>query len=306
MIERIGVRAVAVAWVAGVVSACAPGINVARLSPSRYNLGATKTVAVLQVDGDPRAASQVMVELQRNVVEGGYYQLINAIHQGVTIHVSAGNRQVDVRPVASQVQADVYVIARLLRHDMVVQERKGTRTEDGRSVEVVKLHPKGYARANFQVVKADGRVVVFRDYEGDYYGTSYERGTHPPQSPHELVERALQDMVQDFLSDITPRRVVEKIELDDDEAALEQGVKLAQDGNLAAAERAWQSVLERNPRSAGAIYNLGVLLETNGDFDGAEASYQQAIELSPKPLYREALYDLRRRLQEAASLQTPL
>lgn len=301
-----GVRAVAVAVVAGLVSACAPGINVARLSPARYNLGATRSVAVLQVGGDPRAASQVMVELQRSVVEGGYYDLINAVNRGITIHVGAGNGHVDVRPVVSQVQADVYLIAHLLRHDVVVQERQGTRTKDGRTVDVTKFHPKGFAKANFQVVKADGRVVVFRDYIGEYYGTTYEAGQRPPQSHHELVERALHDMVHDFLADITPRRVIEKIVLDDKEPAVEPGVKLAQDGNLAAAERAWQAVLERNPRSAGATYNLGVLLETRGDFEGAEASYLKAIELSPKPLYRDALYDLRRRLREASSLQTPL
>lgn len=306
MISSVVTRAAAMAVVAGLLSACAPGINVARLSPARYNLGATRTVAVLQVGGEPRAASQVMVELQRSVVEGGYYDLINAVNRGITIHVGAGMGHVDVQPIASQVQADVYLIAHVLRHDVVVQERRGTRTVDGRKVEVTKFHPKGFARGNFQVVKADGRVVVFRDYTGEYYGTTYELGEHAPQHPSELVERALQDMVRHFLADITPRRVVEKIVLDDDEPAIKSGVKLAQDGNLAAAERAWQAVLDSNPRSAGATYNLGVLLETRGDFDGAEAAYLKAIELSPKPLYRDALYDLRRRLREATSLQTPL
>lgn len=287
------------------VSACAPSLRVTRLKPSRVNLGATRSVAVLQVNGEPRAASQTIVELQRNVVDGRYYQLINAINRGILLPVGGGN-YVDVGYVRSQLQADVYLVASVLRSEFVEERRTSTRTENGRSIDVVKLHPKGYARVNFQVVMADGRVVVFRDYVGEHEGAGYERQSRVSVRANDYIDEAIRRAVAAFVADITPRRVVEYIELDDSEPALKPGIKLAQDGNLAAAESSWMQVLARQPRSAGATYNLGVLLETRGEFDEADAAYRKAIELSPKALYRDALRDMRRRLYEAQALQTPL
>lgn len=306
MFGKTALRIWAAVCVAGALTACAPGINVARMKPARFNLGATRTVAVLQVNGEPGAASQVMVELQRSIVNDGYFQLINAVNRGILLQVGGINARVDVGQARSVVNADVYLVASVLRRE-VVEEREATeKTEDGRTYEVTMIRPKGYAKLNMQVVKADGRVLVFRDYWAEHSGDSFEAGKRRRYDRGNLIEHAMRKVVRSFVSDITPSRVIEKIVLDDADAALKPGVKLAKGGLLDAAWASWQAVLDANPRSAGAIYNQGVLLETRGDFDEAAAAYRKAIEISPKPLYRDALYALGKRLSEAHSLQTPL
>ena len=65
---------------------------------------------------------------------------------------------------------------------------------------------------------------------------------------------------------------------------------------------AWGALLAQNPANAGALYNIGVLLETRGEFEQAAAHYNQAIQIFGKPLYREALENMNRRLAEAQSL----
>lgn len=306
MFGKIAMRGLAVACVVGAMTACAPGIKVARMKPARFNLGATRTVAVLQVNGEPSAASQVMVELQRSVMNDRYYQLINAVNRGILLQVGGLNARVDVGQARSQVNADVFLMANVLRQE-VIEERKTTeKIEDGRKYNVTTITPKGYAKINMQVVKADGQVLIFRDYWAEYNGASFETGERRRYNAADLIESAIQKTVRNFVSDITPSRVIEKIVLDDAEPAVKPGVKLAEKGNLNGAWVSWQAVLDANPRSPGAIYNQGVLLETRGDFDEAADAYRKAIEISPKPLYRDALYDLRKRLSDAQSLQTPL
>lgn len=306
MFERIGMRMLAAACLAGALGACAPGIKVARMKPARFNLGATKTVAVLQVNGDANAASQVMVELQRSILDDRYYQLINAVNRGIILQVGGVNARVDVGQAVSQVNADVYLVASVLQQEVVEERRTTEKSERDRTYEVTTIHPTGYAKLNMQVVAADGRVLVFRDYAAEHAGSSYEANKGRRYNRASLIEAAMRKAVRHFVSDITPTRVIEKIVLDDSEPAVKPGVKYAEGGNLNAAWASWQAVLDANPRSAAAVYNQGVLLETRGDFDEAAAAYRKAIAISPKSLYRDALRDLQRRLSEARSLQTPL
>lgn len=283
--------------------ACAPGIRVQRLKPSRYNLGSTQKVAVLEVQGPPIAVSQVTSSLQKEIVNGNYYQLINAANRGYTIVVASAGGRVDVSNVSQQVPADVYVVAQVTRYEVFEEASTEKRTENGRTHEVVKVTPKGYAEVNFQVVKSDGRVLVMREYGGDYFGSSFVRGTGRPYNPNDLLQRAVREAVEEFVSDVTPRQVVEKIELDDDDEALKPGIRAAEAGDLAGAERAWTEVIRREPNNSGAIFNLGVLLETRGEFDAAADAYRKALNISHKSLYSEALEDLNERLRDAESLQ---
>lgn len=295
--------ALALMIAATTLAACAPGINVTRLKPSRYNLGTTRRMAVLEVNGAPSATPLVITDLQRQIVDRHFYTLINAVNRGLSITVTAAGARIDVGSVRQQVDADVYLNANILRYDYQEVEKQEEKRENGRTYKVMKYQPQANVRINFQVVKSDGQVVVFRDYNGDESGSSFERGQRPSRSSNDLLDGAVREAVGSFLDDVTPRQVVEKIELDDAEETLKPGVKLAENGDLAGAERSWNEALATNPNSSGAIYDIGVLLETRGDFDQAAASYRRAFEISPKSLYRDAIEDLNRRLREAAALQ---
>lgn len=287
-------------------AACAPGIQVTRLRPARYNLGAARKMAVLRVDGAPDASALVLASLQRAIVNRNYYTLINAVSRNITIVVPGVGARVDVGGVADRVDADAYVLASVLRCEVEETEREESRTENGRKFTYLSVTPEGKARISFQVVRRDGQVIVMDDYSGRSSAPSFDATKRRAYSRGDLLENAVRSAVDSFMWDVTPRQVVEKIELDESLDALKPGVKAASEGDLRGAESSWNAVLSGDPNNAGAIYNLGVLQETRGDFDAASASYRRASQLSPKPLYRAALENLERRLREAQSLQQPL
>jgi tetratricopeptide (TPR) repeat protein len=293
---------VAVLLLAG-TEACAPGIRVTRLQPSRYNLGTTRRVAVLEVNGNPNATPLVISQLQKQILDRRFYSLINAVNRGLSITVTAAGTRIDVGGIRQQVDADVYVNAMITRYDYSEVEKQEEKTEKGRKYYVTKYQPEARVRVNFQVVKSDGQVIVLRDYDGDDTGTSYEAGRRPSRSATDLLESAARESVGRFLDDITPHQVVEKIELDESDDTLKPGIKMAEAGDLAGAERSWNDVLARSPNNAGAIYNVGVLLETRGEFDQAAGNYTRAFQLNPKGLYHDSLEDLNRRLADAQALQ---
>ena len=296
-------RALALGLLAATLCACAPGIEVTRLQPSRFNLGSTRRVAVLQVTARPRAQAIVLTQLQEQIVNRRFYKLINAVNRGLSITVTAAGTNIDVGSIRQQVDADVYLNANVLRFDVRTTQHQETEYDHGKKYQVAEYRPEAHVRINFQVVKANGEVLVLRDYRGEDDGAEYKAGESPSESREDLLEGAVRQAVAGFLGDITPRQVVEKIELDEDDPALKPGVNLASHGDLAGAEQAWRAVLAQNPNNAGAIYDVGVLLETRGDFDQAAANYKHAFELRPKSLYRDALQDLNRRLSDAQALQ---
>jgi hypothetical protein len=273
---------------------CAPAMQVTRLAPSTYNLGNTKRVAVLEVTGDRRAVDQVINALQHRIIDDRYYSLVVATDRGATFAVTALGGLIEIGEVRQRVEADVYVKAHVSRYEYEELPKEENK--------VARYQPEAHVTINFQVVKNDGRVVVFRDYMANQSGTAFDSGKKPNRAPADLLDDGVRSAVSNFADDITPHTVVDRIVFDDADALLKPGIKKAQDGDLAGAERDWLTLLSQNPNNAGALYNIGVLLETRGEFEQAAAHYNQAIELFGKPLYREALDNMNRRLAEAQSL----
>lgn len=281
-----------------VTQACAPAMQVTRLAPAYYNLGATKRVAVLEVNGEGRAVAQVIAALQQHILNDGYYSLVVATNRGAAFTVSTPGGMIEIGEVRRLVDADVYVNANVTRYDYLETESD----EKNGDKEVHRYQPESHVRINFQVVKNDGRVIVFRDYDGNVSGTKYDAGKKPSRTRSALLESAVQCAVNSFTYDITPRRVTERIVFDDDDDSLKPGIKMAENGDLGGAERAFSALLSSNPNNAGAIYNMGVLLETRGEFEQAGQAYNQAITLLGKGLYKDALENMNRRIAEAQSL----
>src|ERR1700756_3014231 len=65
-------------------------------------------------------------------------------------------------------------------------------------------------------------------------------------------------------------------------AQFEKGQKALQNGDLDAAEAAFQRALAADPRSAGVYSNLGVIAMRRKDWDHAMAMLQKAEKLAPK------------------------
>jgi len=71
---------------------------------------------------------------------------------------------------------------------------------------------------------------------------------------------------------------------------LDTALKEHAQGDLAKAKRDYTNVLDNDPRSKFALYNLGVIAQTQGDNVQAVKHYQQALTVDPG--YNPALYNL--------------
>jgi superkiller protein 3 len=80
------------------------------------------------------------------------------------------------------------------------------------------------------------------------------------------------------------------IDVDYGLAYINYGDAMANLGNLDEAKYAYERAAELNPKSAVAVYNLGILAERKKDYLTASQFYQKAIEINPN--FEDAYYNL--------------
>jgi hypothetical protein len=66
---------------------------------------------------------------------------------------------------------------------------------------------------------------------------------------------------------------------------------------------AFADAVARSPRSAPALYNMGVMAEARGSYDEAENVILWATELAQKSMYYTALERVRQSRRDAQALQ---
>lgn len=307
---------------------CAPGIHITRYKPSRHNLGASRSMAVIHIEGPPESTGVVQSELRNAITAGRFFQLQPHVPQGIPLAIAPGSNQVyNIEEVRRVTPGDVYVRAHVTRwqfleerieeappEDKKPQHSAGAVGSTNQSPTYTKPQPKvlfvPQARVgiHFQVIdSASGRIVVQDDYSGFVKGDKYDPLTSNRRPvPAPLLHQAARSAIHAFVADVTPRTVTEKIELDDDEDALEPGIEFCKRGLIDDAIRSFQSVLEKNPNSPGAHYNLGVLFESRGEYAEAERLYRKAYSLKKKSLYIDAINDMRARIRDEQALQRSL
>jgi len=285
-------------------TACSPGIHITRYRPAQYNLGATRKVALLNIAGPPEATGVIASELTGQIVSRGYYQLYSAQPQAITLVVVPGVAVVqNIETVRQAVPAEVYVSGTVMRWDYSEEEVLEEGLEEGKKFQRPVRIPNGHVAVHFQVVHAQtGQLVVARDYSWSNKGERYNPATSYAQ-PAPVLHAAADRVVAHFLGSITPATVTEKIVLDDEEPALEEGIAHCKQGALDAAMASFEKVLQVDPNSPGAAYNLGVLYEAQGEYAKAEELYKRAYQIKPRELYQEALQQMHRRIAEDESLR---
>lgn len=134
----------------------------------------------------------------------------------------------------------------------------------------------GRATLTVRALKADGRMIVERQYHG------LRRGAVPgskqtPVAPATLVQNAVLDAADDFVGDLLPRTVRDSFALEDD-GPLEPSAKLAANGDLDGAEAALRAYIEQNPGDARALYNLGAVFTAKGQLEAARDAFVAAAQ----------------------------
>jgi len=150
---------------------------------------------------------------------------------------------------------------------------------------------RGKALVSFTLLAPGGRLILAaKEYEGIAFSEDLQI------AQEELLELAAGELVARFLDDITPRSVVSRVRLDDEDPGQEPILEVAATGNLALAVRDMRTYVEKHPFNASAAYNLAVFLDAQGEYDEALAMYNLSLSRSSKSFYRTARTECARRL----------
>ncbi|MFN7133647.1 MAG: hypothetical protein ACK4N5_16340, partial [Myxococcales bacterium] len=95
---------------------CSPGIHITRFKPSRYNLGGSRSVAVVHVEGPPEATGVVHAELADGINRGRFYTHHRNVPAQVHMVVPPGSNQVaNIDEIRAITPGDVYIRAHVTR-----------------------------------------------------------------------------------------------------------------------------------------------------------------------------------------------
>jgi tetratricopeptide (TPR) repeat protein len=155
-----------------------------------------------------------------------------------------------------------------------------TWTKDGREVysEVIEA----IARANdFQLHLKAGDQHIVRWFQHSDGRKGFD---HQPKERAELFMNALREAVSVHLYPFFPHKVMERLVLIDDEP-LKPGVQAAVRGNWEEAFELWKGVSEKDPKSHGALYNMGLIHLIKGEDEQALAHFERAVAIKDTLLY---------------------
>jgi tetratricopeptide (TPR) repeat protein len=169
---------------------------------------------------------------------------------------------------------------------------------DVRSVMLMNVNrpvPSVVATVQTDVVRPDGSEVVRRRVRT-------REAALGSTAEQVLAERVVSELAAEAVRELIPPANVEPLVFDD-AAPFKLAITQALEGRLDAARKTFTEMIEANPNTAGAYFNLGVVLEALGDLVGAKVNYERALELSQKPEYRVAFSAFERRAASMRSLQ---
>jgi hypothetical protein len=123
-------------------------------------------------------------------------------------------------------------------------------------------------------------------------------------APQTVAERLSSDLAGELARELVLPRATEWLVFDDG-APFKLGIKQATEGRLDDARRTFETMIENNPQTAGAYFNLALVLEAQGAYDRARTSYEKATALTDKAEYRDAQAAFERRVAARRALTTP-
>ncbi|MBL8919561.1 MAG: hypothetical protein JNJ54_11910 [Myxococcaceae bacterium] len=147
------------------------------------------------------------------------------------------------------------------------------------------------------LVAADGRPLVARR---ERTRAALVGG----EAPQKVTERLVNEVAGECAQELFHPRATEWLVFDDG-APFKLGITQALDGRLPDARRTFESMIENNPQTAGAYFNLALVLEAQGELELARRNYEKANALTSKPEYQAGLAAFERRVAALKALSAP-
>jgi hypothetical protein len=234
-----------------VLAGCAPGVKVVRyVAPAKLDPGSPGRM-VVEVTGTASAISMLQPSLERIAKNDLGFELVTERGEGVAV---------------------LHAEVERYWHQQAVVQTTSARGPPTQTVEQMQLV--------VTLTRADG-TTASASYQASQTDLPREHG--PGASGNgQLAAANARLLLQQFSDDFVPASQSQSVDFDDD-ASVAEGLQLAKDGDLVAAEAAWRKV-----DSAQGHYNVGALLEARGAREEALAEYEAAAKLSTDPKYAGA------------------
>lgn len=185
--------------------------------------------------------------------------------------------------------ADAFLDVRTFRCESVVLESEGTaRDVDGNRVKRRMFSIEAACSARVEVLTRTMKPQSTFFARGEGRSPRVESLTDDERN--RALDEAARHTAHDAAHRITPRRVRESIQLDDQAPSFEDGYAMISADRLTRARSLWEAALQKEPRSAALRFNLGALCEAMGDRQAAERHYSAAKAMAPsEPRYANEL-----------------
>ncbi len=278
---------VALALLAG--QGCASRASYSTWRAAEFNIDGVSSVAVLKFDGTQPAAQNVQTAVVDQLRQSQFFRLVDAAELDrvappspfVESHVARVRRALSA---ARQLRIDALVVAHV-KSDVNWGAEVGSmsfRLGDPISsvladVELVDVRT-GQIRA---------KQHIKRSWEG-------KLGREGPNTQEKVAARLADTCGSLIVKKITPHQAdvdvqLAKVYYGDGAGDVRKGIAHAKRGEWPHAIRRWEKVLQLNPSSDAALYNLGVAYEAQHDYRRAREMYAAAARKKQTQLYESAL-----------------
>ncbi len=281
---------IAVAACAILVTGCAPTLHVRVLQPAPTNLGASKRMSLVQMEGRRSAKEAVVAELLTQARAGGYFQITDRTEEGITVKVKG--RQVDASGGSGAAQAADEIGARIDVLDWSASKDSKT-SKDSKGNEKTTTVYIGKVVLGVTAFNAKGKASLA---EKEFIGKV------DAEDEDGAMKKSVTSAIAQLLAEITPTYVDKAIRMDGDDDGQKPVIEMARNGDVGRAIADEKAFVAKNPTNGPAVFNLAVLLDASGAYDEALTSYDQAIKLGSKDYYTEGRTACAKRAADAAAL----
>lgn len=287
---------------------CGPAVTVRRLAPAPYNLGPVRDLVLAAADGPTeRETGLVRVRLLERIDEQGVFKIEDAAPRSPDIFEfferlfskEKTSRTKDAEEFRRRHPAEVYVRLRVSElRSFKREERKKRKDKDD------ELRYWAEAECGFQLTLIDGRDGTrLARFTTSQKATSPIYDSWREDLRYTAEKEAVNRAVDDALAQFTPRRVSDRLTLDDKAPRAAEGIELIKNDRLKEARSLWEKAVKESGGSAGLSYNLGCISEAVGDTKAASEWYEDAVRLDPSERNRKAADALKRRMADAERLR---
>lgn len=278
-------------------SGCATTLAIRSLQPARVVLGSTDHLVILDGRGRRTAREFVAHELARQARGDGYFSVTDRSEEGAEVRVAG--RRVVLEGAAPLPSGTAGLRIDVLEWNASRDIERVEEVAEDRTVTYVDV-PVQHGHVLLAVTLFDEHCQTYlaeTEYPGEF------RTRDMLMAREEVIENAARLALRCFLGDVTPRQVVSRVRLDEDDPGQEVILATAKAGNLAQAAQDMQRYLGQQPNNAIAAFNLAVFLEAMGQFPEALAMYDHALSLGGKAYYVTARAHCARRVASYEALQ---